>query len=122
MNCLVDSELTPSELSLLHHICRTATELLACDGHLQPVAFFRVSAKLTGLLAELFSQLRFMTRRCSPIMLFASPCGKTLLYALGTFSRRCLGFWRVSEVKKVSESLQSAIDVINGLGLIQGTF
>ncbi len=36
--------------------------------------------------------------------------------------RRCLGFWRVSEVKKVSENLQSAIDVINGLGLIQGTF
>jgi hypothetical protein len=36
--------------------------------------------------------------------------------------RRSLGFWRVSEVQKVSESLQSAIDVINGLGLIQGTF
>ena len=36
--------------------------------------------------------------------------------------RRCLAFWRVAEVKKVSENLQSAIDVINGLGLIQGTF
>lgn len=36
--------------------------------------------------------------------------------------RRCLGFWRVADVKKVSESLQTASDVINSLGLIQGTF
>lgn len=36
--------------------------------------------------------------------------------------RRSLGFWRVPDVQKVSESLQSAIDIINGLGLIQGAF
>jgi hypothetical protein len=36
--------------------------------------------------------------------------------------RRSLGFWRVSEVQKVSENLQSATDVINDLGLIQGGF
>lgn len=36
--------------------------------------------------------------------------------------RRCLGFWKVTEVQKVGENLQSAIDVINNLGLVQGTF
>lgn len=36
--------------------------------------------------------------------------------------RRALAFWRVGEIQKVSENLQSAISVINGLGLIQGAF
>jgi len=36
--------------------------------------------------------------------------------------RRSLGFWRVSDVQKVSENLQSAINLINSLGLIQGAF
>lgn len=36
--------------------------------------------------------------------------------------RRAVGFWQVGEVQKVSESLQSAIDVINKLGLVQGAF
>lgn len=36
--------------------------------------------------------------------------------------RRALAFWRVEEVQKVAENLQSAIEVINRLGLVQGTF
>jgi flagellin-specific chaperone FliS len=34
--------------------------------------------------------------------------------------RRALGFWRVNEVRRVGENLQSAMEIINRLGL--GTF
>ena len=33
--------------------------------------------------------------------------------------RRALGFWRVEEAQKVGEDLQSAIEIINRLGLVQ---
>lgn len=36
--------------------------------------------------------------------------------------RRALAFWRAAEVQKVGENLQSAIEVINRLGLVQGAF
>ena len=35
---------------------------------------------------------------------------------------RALEFWRVDEVKRVSESLQSAMEVVNRLGLVRGMF
>lgn len=36
--------------------------------------------------------------------------------------QRALALWEALEAQKVSESLQSAIDVINRLGLVQGAF
>lgn len=36
--------------------------------------------------------------------------------------RRALAFWRVAEVQKVAESIQSAMEVVNRLGLVQQTF
>lgn len=36
--------------------------------------------------------------------------------------RRSLAFWQAVEVQKVGESLQSAIEIINRLGLVQGVF
>ena len=36
--------------------------------------------------------------------------------------RRSLGFWKVIEIQEVAESLQSAMEKINQLGLVQGAF
>jgi len=36
--------------------------------------------------------------------------------------RRALGFWRVEEVEKVGQGLQSAIEIVNRLGLVQRAF
>jgi hypothetical protein len=51
MTVLVDPEPNGKELSLFHRIYQSATQILAKDGRLDPVAFFRIGAhpKLSGI-------------------------------------------------------------------------
>jgi hypothetical protein len=52
MNCLVEPEPTEAELQLFHRIYRAAARLLAKDGGLQPVAFFRAGPNEEGMFCK----------------------------------------------------------------------